>query len=112
MQRHQLHAIGVFVGLAVAGFQRRMGEEGRQRCHVLFAFLRGRLEAAGRGHQFLEVLHPRLTAFALLLLVMRDQTADADGMVDLLEQRQIGRVQFQPVDQVEEGAQRGGGPGR
>jgi len=51
-----------------------MREEGFQRRKLLiFGVEPVRLEAAGGGHQFIEVLDTRLTAIGLLFLVVFDQ---------------------------------------
>ncbi len=79
MQRHHLHAVFPFLGLAFARLEHRVRQEGHERRHVtVFG-----LEAAGGADQFLEVLEPRLTLVGLLFLVMADQAAGLDHVIDL-----------------------------
>ena len=70
VQGHHLHAIGIGVGLSLAGFEHGVREEGFQWLHVGFALRR---KTSRGAHQFEQVLDPSLAAFALLLLVVLDQ---------------------------------------
>lgn len=50
VQGHQLHRVGIFVRLILAGFQRRMGEEGGEIAHI-FQLVRA-LVLTASGDQF------------------------------------------------------------
>ncbi|MNZ37837.1 hypothetical protein D3C78_552960 [compost metagenome] len=82
VQRHQLHRIGVFVRLILAGLQRRMGEEGGEIAHIL-QLVRALVLAAG-GDQFIQVLYPRLGFLALLRQIHGLEARILDGDVRLL----------------------------
>ncbi|MNH22644.1 hypothetical protein D3C79_825080 [compost metagenome] len=86
VQRHQLHRIGVFVRLILAGLQRRVGEEGRQIAHV-FQLVRPLVLTAGR-HQLVQVLHPRLGFLPFFGQIHGLEAGVLDGDVRLLMQGQ------------------------
>ncbi len=64
---------------------------------------------AARGtDQFLEVLDPGLAAIGLVLLVMFDQPAVLDHVIDLFVQRQVLDRRAQPLDELQEQPRRTG----
>ena len=76
VQRHHLHAVFPFLGLAFAGFERGMRKEGlewRQFLGIRASRDRVGIEAARGGDQFVQVLDPRLTLVLLVLAVVLDQ---------------------------------------
>ena len=105
VQGHQLHAVLVFLGLGIAGFQRGVGEEGGQRAHLLFLVL----EVARGADQFLQVFHPRLGLLAFLGLVPGDQPALLDDGLGHQVQRHVQHLGGEVLDQLDETAQRPGG---
>ena len=109
MQRHHLNAVVIGVGLAFAGFQHRMRQEGFERRQFRLGF-RFRRKSPGRAHQFQQILDPPLAALALLLLEMLDETAHLDDVIDLLMKFETLNFPRQFVDQSQEGLQRQRGP--
>ena len=150
MHRHQLHRIAALERLVVAGLERGMRQEGRQRRgarravrvgiddhpvlghgerrlerrsglrrrgsghagigrHVLPHALLGE-EGGRRVHQLAQVLDAVL-AF-LLGLVVGDQGAALDHVLDGLGQRERRRLVAQPLDQRDEGPDLAGGGAR
>ena len=125
---HQLHSIHALLGLAIAGFQRGMGQEGRQRRDLHHGRCIGRqdgtvcgglrrarqaragrrdginaafgLEGQRRVDQLLQVLDA-LLALALLLVVSHEAAA-ADHVVDALRQGQAGAVLAHQLDEPDE----------
>ena len=74
------------VALGFAGFQHRVRQEALQRRQIALG-----LEAARGADQFIEILDPRLAAIGLVLLVVLEQAAGVDHVIDLLVQRQRRR---------------------
>jgi hypothetical protein len=99
VQRHHLHAVFPGIGLALAGFQHRMREEGIERRHRLTVDIL-RLEAARGGDELEQVLDLRLAAFCLVLLIVLEEAAGIEHVVDGLVQRQIAGFRGQPLDQL------------
>ena len=125
---HQLHGIHALLGLAIAGFQRGMSQEGRQRRDLHHGRCIGRqhgaiccrlrrarqaragrrggidaafgLEGQRRIDQFLQVLDALLPL--AFLLVVGHETASADHVVDALRQRQAGAVLAHELDEHDE----------
>ncbi len=104
VQCHQLHRVGIFVRLILAGFQRRVGEEGGEIAHI-FQLVRALVLAAG-GDQFVQVLHPRLGFLALFRQIHRLEAGVLDGDIRLLVQWQHGDLLLQRVDQLDKAAHR------
>ncbi|KPZ19749.1 Uncharacterized protein ALO56_05260 [Pseudomonas viridiflava] len=104
VQRHQLDAFFVLLGLGVTCFQRRMPEEGRQRGQVFFTF--GVLESACGADQFLKVFYPGLAFLAFFLLVVGDQPGLLDDGLGHQVQRHVHDLGRQVLDQLDEPAQR------
>lgn len=104
VQGHQLHRVGVFVRLILAGLQRRVGEEGGEIAHV-FQLVRALVLAAG-GDQFVQVLYPRLGFLALFRQIHGLEAGVLDGDIRLLMQRQQGHLLLQRVDQLDKAAHR------
>ena len=125
---HQLHGIHALLGLAIAGFQRGMSQEGRQRRDLHHGRGIGRQHGAicGRLHracqaragrrgginaafglegqrcvdQFLQVLDALLPL--AFLLVVGHETAAADHVIDALRQGQAGTVLTHELDEHDE----------
>ena len=104
VQGHQLHRVGIFVRLILAGFQRRVGEEGGEIAHV-FQLVRALVLAAG-GDQFVQVLYPRLGFLAFFRQIHGLEAGVLDGDVRLLVQRQQGDLLLQRIDQIHEATHR------
>ncbi len=104
VQGHQLHRVGIFVGLILAGLQRRVGEEGGEIAHV-FQLVRALVLAAG-GDQFVQVLYPRLGFLALFRQIHRLEAGVLDGDIGLLVQGQQGDLLFQRVDKLDKATYR------
>ena len=104
MQGHQLHRIGIFVRLILAGFQRRVGEEGGEIAHI-FQLVRALVLAAG-GDQFVQVLYPCLGFLAFFRQIHRLEAGVLDGDIRLLVQRQQGDLLLQRVDEIDKAAHR------
>ncbi len=103
VQGHELHAVLVLLALPLAGLQGGMGQEGGQGFHVqLLAVV---FELAGGAHQLLQVFDARQALFALFLLVVLQQPAAGNDMVDLLVQFQVAGVLVQAFHQLQELAQ-------
>ncbi len=104
VQCHQLHRIGIFVRLILAGFQRRVGEEGGEIAHVL-QLVRALVLTAG-GDQLVQVLYPRLGFLALLRQIHGLEAGVLDDDVRLLVQGQQGDLFLQRVDEIHKAAHR------
>ncbi len=104
VQGHQLHRIGVFVRLILAGLQRRVGEEGGEIAHV-FQLVRALVLAAG-GDQFVQVLYPRLGFLAFFRQIHGLEAGVLNGDIRLLVQGQQGDLLLQRVDQLDKAAHR------
>jgi len=94
------------VGLGIAGFQRRVVEEGRQGRHLLVA---AEVEGAGGADQFFQVFHPSLPLFALFFLVEGDQAGLFDDLLHQIVQGQVLGLERQGIDQLDEDVERRGG---
>src|SRR6202008_120686 len=84
VQRHELDAVLISIGLAVAGFEHGERQELRQRRQIAVL---GAHDLARGIDELLEVLDARLSAQVRLLAVMRDEAAALDDARDLLVQR-------------------------
>ncbi len=102
MQRHHLHAVFPCIGLIFTGLQHGVRQETRDRQHLGVGF---GLIAARRTDQLVQVLDSRFAAVASLLLVVRQQPAGSDDVVDLLVQRQWTDLLVDVLDQPHEGVQ-------
>ncbi len=71
------------LALGLARFQHRVRQEALQRRQLAVGLI-----AARGADQLLQVLDPRLAAIGLVLLMMLDQAAGLDDVIDLLVQRQ------------------------
>jgi hypothetical protein len=108
VQRHQLHAVLVRIGLTLAGVEGGAVDKLLQRRQVA---LLGH-EAARGTDQFLEVLHPRLALLALLAAVKLDQPRALHDGVDEFLQRERVRRRVQFVDEHAKALERTQGPRR
>ena len=95
MQGHHLHAIGIRVRLPLARFEHGVREERLERLHVGLALRR---EAARGAHELQQILHASLAALALLLLVVLDEPARLDDVIDLLVELESADFSGQLVD--------------
>ena len=121
VQGHQLHAVLAAARLALARFQRSMGEKGieviRCICDIRCIHLAAKQHRIGAGGetgagigQFFQVFEPRPVPVIPALLVQGQQATAGDHMRDPLRQGLATAVAIEPVDQVEETAHRAGCP--
>ena len=103
VQRHHLHAVFPLVGLVLAGFEHRVREEVRERRHLCVASSGSKPRAALTSSFRFSTL--RFAAIAAFLLVVRDQAARIDDVVDLLVQRQGARLAIELLDEQQERVQ-------
>ena len=81
VQRHHLHAIFPSVGLPLTGLEHGVGKEGLQRRQ--FTFDSFRCEATRGADELVQVLDASFTAVCLVFLVVLDQAAALQHVIDL-----------------------------
>src|SRR5690606_17804254 len=97
-----LYAVFPRVGLLLAGFEHRVCEEVRERRQIAALV---RLEAARRAHELVQVLDARLAALASILLVVRNQTARLNDVIDLFMEREIASLAIEAFDELQKAMQ-------
>jgi len=99
MHRHQLHGLLAFARLAFTRFQRGVGEEGGERVRHFFGALAVVFfQERARGiHQLFQVFHP--VGFGLGGLIVRNQAAGIEQVLDLLGQIQAHGIAPQRFDE-------------
>ena len=110
VQGHHLHAILPSLGLALAGFEYGVSEEGLERRQLL-AIDALRFEATCGRDEFEQVLGPGFAALGFFFAIVFQQATGVDDLIDDFVQGQRASVACQPLDELQEAVHRSGGFG-